>query len=69
MGKRATIAFDNNHTLVLRDQEDDVDFQIGTGLANRQNGAIQFRSEGRDLIVPLSRVLFVEVQEEDEDVR
>jgi len=69
MSKRLEIFFDNNHTLVLCGQEEGIANELGQGLANRQNNVIVFETHEGPYIVPLSRILYVHVVEEADDVR
>lgn len=59
------IFFDNDHSLVLPDQAEDVANELGHGIANRQNGVMSFDDDGDVYLVPIARILYVHVTEDD----
>lgn len=62
---KVEICFDNDHSLVLPDQEKEVATALGNGMANRQNAVISFEGDGGMYLVPISRILYAHVTEDD----
>lgn len=62
---KVEIYFDNDHSLVLPAQEEAVATALGQGMANRQNGVIAFEGDGGMYLVPIARILYVHVTEDD----